>query len=104
MKTRLIDADKLIDSLRASMNHGCETFPVDLIVEAIEDQVIKENKLYSKEIHAYQNENGTYKVKMIKRIFDKEKYEIKSEIECADIHITTYATNNGELCSVTLKE
>ncbi len=33
MKARLIDADKLIDSLRASMNHGRETFPVDLIVE-----------------------------------------------------------------------
>ena len=38
MKTRLIDADKLVDSLRASMNHGRETFPVDLIVEAIDEQ------------------------------------------------------------------
>ena len=38
MKARLIDADKLIDSLRASMNHGRETFPVDLIVEAIDEQ------------------------------------------------------------------
>lgn len=25
MKTRLIDADKLVDSLRVSMNHGRET-------------------------------------------------------------------------------
>lgn len=38
MKTRLVDADKLVDSLRASMNHGRETFPVDLIVEAIDEQ------------------------------------------------------------------
>ena len=38
MKTRLIDADKLVDSLRASMNHGRETFPLDLIVEAIDEQ------------------------------------------------------------------
>lgn len=68
---RLIDADKLIDSLRASMNYGDETFPVNLIVEAIEDQSIEENICCGKEIHAYQNEDGTYRVRIITIYPDK---------------------------------
>lgn len=112
---RLIDADKLIDSLRASMNYGDETFPVNLIVEAIEEQSIEENICCSKEIHAYQNEDGTYKVRIITRCPDKEKYigkekfversESECEIERAAIHITVYATkNDNKLCSFTIKE
>ncbi len=68
---RLIDADKLIDSLRASLNHGRETFPVDLIVEAIENQLIEENICCSKESHAYQNDDRIYYVVKI-----KERYMI----------------------------
>lgn len=112
---RLIDADKLIDSLRASLNHGCETFPVDLIVEAIENQLIEENICCSKEIHAYQNEDGTYRVRIITTYPDKEKYigkekfvemsESESEIERAAIHITAYACkDNNKLCSFTIKQ
>lgn len=77
---RLIDADKLIDSLRASLNHGRETFPVDLIVEAIENQLIEENICCSQEIHAYQNEDGTYRVRIITIYPDKEKYIGKEKI------------------------
>lgn len=75
----------------------------------------EENKLCSKEIHAYQNEDGTYRVEMITRYPDKERYigkekfvemsESKSEIERAGIYITAYATKNGnKLCSYTIKE
>ena len=34
----MIDEKKLIESLRASLNTGRESFPVDLIVECIEEQ------------------------------------------------------------------
>lgn len=34
----MIDEKKLIESLRASLNTGRETFPIDLIVECIEEQ------------------------------------------------------------------
>lgn len=34
----MIDEKKLIESLRASLNTGRETFPIDLIVECIEAQ------------------------------------------------------------------
>ena len=34
----MIDENKLIESLRASLNTGRETFPVELIVECIEEQ------------------------------------------------------------------
>lgn len=98
MKTRMIDADKLIDSLRASMNHGRETFPADFIVEAIEEQIIQENNICNKEIHAYQNNDGTYKVEILE---DK----LFTEIEKADICITVYATKNGNrMISFTEKE
>lgn len=36
---RLIDADKLIESFRASMNNGRETFDIGLICEAIDYQL-----------------------------------------------------------------
>ena len=35
---KMIDEKKLIESLRASLNTGRESFPVDLIVECIEEQ------------------------------------------------------------------
>ena len=106
MKPRLIDADKLIDSLRASINHGRETFSVDLIVEAIDEQptieyteqMSEDNKLCNKEIHAYQNEDGTYRVEI-------NKGDTSLLIEKADINITTYATKNDKkLMSFTIKE
>lgn len=67
---------------------------------------IKDQKVFAeKEIHAYQNENGTYKVEIIQKISDKDKSEIKSEIECADIHITAHvAKKNDKICSFTVKE
>lgn len=34
----MIDEKKLIESLRASLNTGRETFPIDLIIECIEEQ------------------------------------------------------------------
>ena len=34
----MIDEKKLIESLRSSLNTGRETFPIDLIVECIEEQ------------------------------------------------------------------
>ena len=34
----MIDEKKLIESFRASLNTGRETFPIDLIIERIEDQ------------------------------------------------------------------
>lgn len=34
----MIDEKKLIESFRASLNTGRETFPIDLIIECIEDQ------------------------------------------------------------------
>ena len=34
----MIDEKKLIESFRASLNTGRETFPIDLIVECIEAQ------------------------------------------------------------------
>ena len=70
------------------MNHGRETFPVDLIIEAIEERIIQENNSCNKEIHAYQNDDGTYKVEIIE---DK----LFSKTEKADIYITVYATKNG---------
>lgn len=106
MKIRLIDADKLIDSLRASMNHGRETFSVDLIVEAINEQptieyteqMSEDNKLCNKEIHAYQNEDATYRVEI-------NEGDTLVSIEKADINITAYATKNDKkLMSFTIKE
>lgn len=106
MKPRLIDADKLIDSLRASMNHGRETFPVDLIVEAIDEQPIieyteqmsEDNKHCNKEIHAYQNEDGTYRVEI-------NEGDTLVSIEKADINITVYAIKNDKkLMSFIIKE
>lgn len=41
-----------------------------------------------KEIHAYQNDDGTYKVEILED-------ESLVEIGKADIHITVYATKNG---------
>ena len=35
---RLIDADKLIEAFIASQNTGKESFPVDLIIEGIDEQ------------------------------------------------------------------
>lgn len=65
----------------------------------------RSESLCRKEIHAYQNENGTYKVEIIQKISDKDKSEIKSEIECADIHITAHvAKKNDKICSFTVKE
>lgn len=75
----------------------------------------EENKLYSKEIHAYQNEDGSYKVEIIERYHNKERYigkekyveigELKGEIERADIHITAYACkDNNKLRSFTIKQ
>lgn len=34
----MIDENKLIETLRASLNTGSETFPVELIVECVEEQ------------------------------------------------------------------
>lgn len=34
----MIDEKKLIESFRASLNTGRETFPIDLIIECIEEQ------------------------------------------------------------------
>lgn len=46
-----------------------------------------------KEIHAYQNDDGTYRVVII----DKTTYlDKKTEIERADIHLTVYATKNDQ--------
>lgn len=56
------------------------------------------NKDCVKEIHAYQNEDGTYRVEI------KEGDTFVS-IEKADIHITAYATKNDKkLMTVTIKE
>lgn len=68
-----------------------------------------------KEIHAYQNQDGTYKVnivnssektKTIGKAEVKEFSESKVEISRAEIKITAYTSdrNDGELLSVEIKE
>lgn len=58
----MIDEKKLIESLRASLNTGQETFPIDLIIECIEEQpkisldnIIK--KLEDKREYYYMNDD-----------------------------------------------
>lgn len=56
------------------------------------------NNNYNREIHAYQNDDGTYKVEILE---DK----LITEIEKADIYITVYATKDGNrMISFTEKE
>lgn len=58
---------------------------------------MKEN-ICNKEIHAYQNEDGTYKVEI-------NEGDTLVSIEKADINITAYATKNDKkLMSFTIKE
>lgn len=45
------------------------------------------NNNYNREIHAYQNDDGTYKVEILE---DK----LITKIEKADIYITVYATKD----------
>lgn len=59
-------------------------------------------KDWMKEIHAYQNDDGTYRVV----ITDKTTYpEIETKIEKADIHLTVYTTKNDQkLCAFIMEE
>lgn len=55
-------------------------------------------KFSKREVHAYQNDDGTYKVEILE---DK----LITEIEKADIYITVYATKDGNrMISFTEKE
>ena len=56
------------------------------------------NNNCNKEIHAYQNEDGTYRVEI-------NKSDTSLSIEKADINIVAYATKNDKkLMSFTIKE
>lgn len=67
------------------------------MVSTCKGEKLKEN-ICNKEIHAYQNEDGTYRVEI-------SEGDTFVSIEKADINITVYATKNDKkLMSFTIKE
>lgn len=58
-----------------------------------------------KEIHAYRNEDGTYRVEGIVRVADNEEVrDAAFNISRAKITISPLADANGELMSLTAEE
>ena len=59
----MIDEKKLIESLRSSLNTGRETFPLDMIIDCIEEQPKIGEWIPCSE--RFPNEGGTYVVNAI---------------------------------------
>lgn len=58
-----------------------------------------------KEIHAYRNDDGTYRIEGIKEVYDgKELIDATVKFNRARISIDALADANGAICDVIIKE
>lgn len=58
-----------------------------------------------KEIHAYKNEDGTYRINGVSEMFNgKEFVEVDVEIKRAKISVDALADANGVICDLVIVE